>query len=272
MEDRRIESWVQTSLERRGYELKRFIGIGAFGRVYLVENRKTGGLLACKSTSSCQAQKLLGNEAKLLQQIRHPLFVRYEKFWEEQQGAVLLMEYVEGESLAEQLLRGALSQRQALDYTIRLAEGLQYLHEFSTPVLYRDLKPENIKVGEDGAIKLLDLGCACKITEVQLSKAGTRGYAPPEQLLEGQPGVYSDVYALGKLFHYMLTGDNPCPASAQKSCVQIHSKQIRPYLKRFIESCTAADYRERIQDMNCVLRNLQNCGSKEAFLYERIEK
>ncbi len=272
MENGRIEAWVQISLERKGYEVKQLIGTGAFGKVYLVKKRQTGMLLACKSACDLQGRKLLRKEAELLRQICHPVFPRFESFQEEQMGSLLLMEYVEGESLTGQLGRGALPVKQAIEYAVRLAEGLEYLHELSEPVLYRDLKPEHVKISSDGKVKLLDLGCACRLTEVRFSKAGTRGYAPPEQLLEGQPGVYSDVYALGKLLYFMLTGDNPCLKFTQRSNVQIHCKQIPLHLKKVIEHCIKADYRERIQDMNCVLRNLQNCGNKEDFLYEKIVK
>lgn len=266
------EAWIRTSLDSKGYEMKQFIGTGGFGRVYLVRNQQTGRLAACKCASELQSQKLLQKEAGFLRQIHHPVFPAFEMFLEGQKGSLLLMEYVEGESLAERLGRGDLSTKQAIDYAVRLAEGLRYLHELSEPVLYRDLKPEHVKVSRDGEVKLLDLGCACRLTEVRFSKAGTRGYAPPEQLAEGQPGVYSDVYAFGKLLHYMLTGDNPYLASTQKSGVQIHGKQISPYLRIFIEHCTKADYRERIQDMNSVMLNLSKCGREENFLYERIVK
>lgn len=266
-----IEAWVQTSLGKNGYDVKYLIGTGAFGKVYLVKNRQTGIFFACKSASTLQSQKLLRKEAELLQQIRHPVFPLFESFREERTGCFLLMEYVEGESLTRKLEKGALPVKQAVDYAVRLAEGLRYLHELSEPVLYRDLKPEHVKVSPGGGVKLLDLGCACRLSEVRFSKAGTKGYAPLEQLVDGLPGIYSDVYALGKLLYYMLTGDNPCLISAQGSVGKMGYKQLTPYLQKFIEQCIEEDYRERIQDMNCILRNLQNCNYKEGFLYEKIE-
>lgn len=272
MECGRVEGWVHTSLEKKGYALEQLIGTGAFGKVYLVEKRQNGMFLACKSASVLQSQKLLRKEAEMLQQIQHPVFPLYEKFIEDSQGCLLLMEYVEGESLAEMLEQGALPVKQAIDYAGRLAEGLGYLHELSEPVLYRDLKPEHVKISHDGEVKLLDMGCACRLSESRFSKAGTRGYAPPEQLTEGQPGIYSDVYSFGKLLSYMLSGENPCRPASQNSGAPICRKQLSPYLKKFVECCTETDYRERIQDMNSVIRNLRKFGREEKILYERIVK
>jgi len=272
MEVRVMEAWVNTSLGKRGYELKNFIGTGAFGKVYLVKKRQTGILLACKSAKTLQSQKLLKKEAEVLQQIRHPVFPLFEEFIEDSRGCLLLMEYVEGESLAERLEQDVLPTKEALDYAGWLAEGLEYLHKLSEPVLYRDLKPEHVKICYDGKVKLLDMGCACRLSEARFSKAGTRGYAPSEQLAEGQPGVYSDVYAFGKLLSYMLTGENPCLPSSKKAGVLLYKKKISLYLKKLVECCTEEDYRNRIQDMGAVIRNLRKCGGEEAFLYESIIK
>ncbi len=270
MEKELAEAWVVASLRQRGYILKQLIGTGAFGSVYLVKNLQTGQSLACKVAVTCQAVKILKKEGELLRQITHPLFAAYEKWGQEPQGAFLLMEYVEGESLAQRLVQGALPQKQAVDYAIQLAEGIRYLHELSTPILYRDLKPEHIKVGQEGRIKLLDLGCSCKLADAHLAKAGTKGYAPPEQLLHGQPGLYSDVYALGKLLQYMLTGRNPCVASVHKSGLRTYRKTFSPYLQELVARCTEEDYRERIQDMKCVLWNLRKYGREEGYIYENI--
>lgn len=272
MEPGGMEAWVHTSLAKKGYDLKRLIGTGAFGKVYLVENRHTGMRLACKSASALPSQKLLRKEAEMLQQIHHPVFPVFEKFIEDSWGCLLLMEYVEGESLAEILERGALPAKTAIDCAGRLAEGLRYLHELSEPVLYRDLKPEHVKVRHDGEVKLLDMGCACRLSAARFSKAGTRGFAPPEQLAEGQPGAYSDVYSFGKLLYYMLTGENPCRPASRRAGGALYRKPLSPYLKKFIECCTAADYRERIQDMNSVIWNLRKCGREEKILYESIIK
>lgn len=232
-------------LEAGGYEKAALVGSGAFGHVYRVRKRHGGSCFACKLAEGRRARTLLKREAELQSSLEHPLFARYVDLLEGQYTTALFMEYVRGRDLTELLRRGHLAKRQAVDIARQLAEGLLYLHDREEPVLYRDLKPGNVRVGAGGRVKLLDLGCACRLSEVGKAKAGSRGYAAPEQFGEAPgaagrvySGVYSDVYAWGRVLADMLGGTEDAA------------------LASLIEACTRDAPGQRPQNMRVVLEEL----------------
>ena len=203
------------------YDDWRLLGRGTFSAVYSLREKRTGKMLACKVVAS---QELAEREKDFLQKASHPLFPRFERFVEfkrfesieelghfkrqehRQDYFAIFMEYIPGINLKELIVRrGALTEKQVARLGCELAEGLLFLHEQRLPIIYRDLKPENVLIQQDGRVRLIDLGCACYVEERKNTRAGTRGYAAPEQLEgDGQADVESDVYALGKLLQFAL--------------------------------------------------------------------
>ncbi len=248
---------------KAGWERVGLVGQGAFAKVYLVREKGGEGMLACKIAETAEGMAILKREAGLQKRIEHPLFARYADFVQERDKALLYMEYIAGENLADRLEReGALSQPRVVQIVGELAEGLRYLHTLSRPVLYRDLKPENIRIQPDGRVRLLDLGCACCADEAAYSRAGSLGYAAPEQLRERTdggtvPGTYSDVYALGRLTYYMLTGHNPCQTPFHSPPITAYRAGVSPLLARLTEQCMEEEAVKRPPDMREVLRQLE---------------
>lgn len=233
-------------LNRRGYEVVRPLGEGAFSRVLLVRKRSdrlpqhqlVPGNLACKI---CRQSKLGLQEGRLLQRMEHPLFPRFLGMWQEGETVFLMMEAVFGSSL-EALLkrRGALTERQTARMGMELAVGLKYLHELPEPVLFRDVKPANILIRQDGRIKLLDLGCACRLGERAQSLAGTPGFGAPEQLEAGHVLTTAcDVYGLGRTLRETV------------------GKDCKRSFGRVLDACTREKAEIRIQDMREVLALLE---------------
>ncbi|MCM1186492.1 MAG: serine/threonine protein kinase [Lachnoclostridium sp.] len=275
----------EKSLEKRGYQNPLFIGRGTYAAVYRVKHVVSGAFYACKMSS---VEGLWKREQEILEQLRHSLFPAYKESWQESGRYFLIMEYVPGQTL-ERLLqrRGCLMQQRAVKLGISLAEGLTYLEELPDAILFRDLKAENVRIREDGRLKLLDLGCACPAKLSSRTFAGTVGYAAPEQLApSGKAGAYSDVYAFGKLLHYMLTGDNPCLPPIKKHKIRAYNKNLSVRLERLVEQCIQEEPKERLPDMRCVLRRLYDVASEgqsagsifdffvqkaqgEEFLYEK---
>lgn len=253
----RLSASQQRFLAGHGYGIKDLIGNGAFGQVYRVWDNTKERFLACKVAFGSDRQAILRREAALQRSITHPLFVRYVDCLESREYTFLLTECVEGENLGQHLQKGPLTQEQAVIVTMQLAQGIRHLHEMPQSILYRDLKPENICLTEDGGVRLIDLGCACTIAEARLSKAGSPGYGPWEQLNAINPGLYSDVYALGRILHYMLTGDNPCKPPIQKPPIRVYNRKLSPLLEQFIIQCVEEQPRLRLPDMDSVLRGLR---------------
>lgn len=240
---------MQEILREKGYRMERSLGSGAFSQVVLVRplSKEAGERpLACKISDRTE---LALREAKLLQCADHPLFPKFRGMWRQGETVYLLTEYVCGDSLEEFLRRrGGFSQTQTARVGLALAEGLKFLHQMPDPILYRDLKPANIMIRQDGRVKLLDMGCACKRSDQTATLAGTVGYAAPEQLTAGGRLTFScDVYSLGRTMEAM----------AGKNC--------RRELRRVILACTRERPQDRIPDMQALTAALiPLCGGGEA--------
>jgi predicted Ser/Thr protein kinase len=213
-----------TMLHER-YRVRRVLGKGGMGAVYLVEDTKLyGKLWAVKellerfldSGDRAEAVAQFQREAKILVGLRHPNLPQIVDAFEERGRHYLVMEYVEGQTLEEMLEsapEGALPEEQVLGWASQVCDVLEYLHSHDPPVIFRDLKPANIMITPEGQVKLIDFGVArlfdpSKGTDTL--KMGTVGYAPPEQYAgQGQTTPRSDVFALGATLYELLTGDNP---------------------------------------------------------------
>lgn len=253
----------ESMLRQNGYAEPVAVGSGAFGCVYRV--KKGGRRYACKLAEGAEERRLLRQEAALQRSLVHPLFARYVNVLEGNACTLFLMEYVRGRDLSTVLksrtpkralhIENNMSEKQAVQVAAQLAEGLQYLHTLPNPVLYRDLKPENIRITPAGNVKLLDLGCACRLSEANLTQAGSRGYAAPEQLgqINVPPGFYSDVYALGRLLIRMTEGT-----------------AVSPVLHQLILKCVSPDPSDRFQSMIPLLELLDKINALQKVNYLRM--
>lgn len=123
-------------------------------------------------------------------------------------SSVVVMEYIEGETLAEAIWRLDPSEEFARNFFGTICDAVIELHErFHPPLIHRDLKPSNIMLN-DGAVTIIDLGIAREFDDdaaADTHRFGTRSYAPPEQFGYGQTDERSDIYALGMILYYCLT-------------------------------------------------------------------
>ena len=206
-------------------------------------------------------------EAKPLQELQHPLFPQYKENWQSGDKHYLLMEEIAGSSIRELIQnRGYFSQRQAVHIAFALAQGLQYLHERSEPIVFRDIKPENVMVRQDGSVKLVDVGCACRKGESK-TIAGSRGYGAPEQFQRKENvSEESDIYALGNLLFLMLTGEEPCKMEEllckknkykrNRYKKNQYKKKIAPGLLQLIAQATKNERSRRLPDMRTFCQRL----------------
>ena len=154
---------------------------------------------------------------------------------------VVVMEYVEGNTLQETVERTGPSVELANGVFPQLCDAASELHEgFSPAIIHRDLKPSNIMIS-NGNVTLLDFGIArvyCEGAASDTVHFGTRSFAPPEQFGFGQTTIQSDVYALGMLLYYCLTGSTLDPQVRERS---LASSGISPALQNVIATATAFD-------------------------------
>lgn len=158
-----------------------------------------------------QAEAAFQREADMLAQLSNEHIPRIYDYFSERNHHYLVMEYIDGATLDEELKRdgGRLPEARVIDIAIQVLDTLTYLHGLSPPVIYRDLKPSNVMIAGSGQAKLIDFGIARHFQPLSnATMIGTQGYAPPEQY-RGKVELRSDLYALGATIHHCLTGRDP---------------------------------------------------------------
>jgi serine/threonine protein kinase len=204
------------------YRVVRRLGSGGMAAVVLAEDERLERLVALKRMHSEMDPGLaerFSREARLGASLNHPNVVRVFDVFEEGEEPVttLVLEYVDGENLAQALRRGPLPPARALRVLEPLAEALDHAHV--NGVVHRDVKPANVLIGKDGTVKLSDLGIATGggMPRVTSSEAviGSAPYMAPEQLAGDEATAAADIYALATVAFEALsgrrarTGDSP---------------------------------------------------------------
>jgi serine/threonine protein kinase len=203
------------------YDIVREIGSGGFSVVYLVRQRATFQEFACKVVSRQFLQESnnfhrFEQEARLLEQLRHPNIIQLIEIAYDPTFIYLVMEYCSSGDLCEYIdTHGVLDAHSARFVLSHLVSALSYLHDRG--IVHRDLKPENIFVDKSREPKLADLGLCHVVTENQLLKTpcGTAFYAAPELICEKPyDGKLTDVWSLGVVLYVMLLGCMPWASSS----------------------------------------------------------
>ncbi|MBK9204759.1 MAG: serine/threonine protein kinase [Candidatus Obscuribacter sp.] len=159
----------------------------------------------------------------------------------------LLLEYITGQDLRQFIKQnGAQDQVKVLDWALKLADILVYLHGQNPPIIHRDLTPDNIVLKNDGEIVLIDFGAANEFLGTATGTLiGKQAYIAPEQL-RGKANKASDLYSFGGTIYYLLTGKEPVPLSIS------HPKSANPdineELDRLVSDLSAFEESERLAD------------------------
>ena len=145
------------------YEIVAPIGAGGMGEVYKAKDTRLDRTVAIKVlpehlAESPERKARFEREAKAISQLNHPHICTLYDVGEQDGIDFIVMEHIEGETLAERVKRGPLPLDKALEYGIQIADGLEAAHEKG--IIHRDLKPANIKITPDGKPKILDFGLA----------------------------------------------------------------------------------------------------------------
>jgi serine/threonine protein kinase len=219
------------------YRIEKVLGVGGFGLTYLaldgnlnlkvalkeflpddVAARGADHSIGPRSPDSAASfgwgkQRFL-DESRTLASFRHPNIVRVMRFFEGNGTAYMVMEFVEGAALPDWIrTRRPLSEALATSLIAPLLDGLQVVHK--SGYLHRDIKPGNIYMREDGTPVLIDFGSARQRAS-ELTAIVSPGYAPFEQYqTQGNQGPWSDLYALGGVLYWLVTGQRPHEAVAR---------------------------------------------------------
>lgn len=272
------------------YEIQSPLGAGGMGEVYRARDTRLDRTVAIKIlpthlSSNPEAKQRLDREARAISSLNHPNICALYDVGHQDGTDFLVMEYLDGETLADRLKKGPLPPELVLKYGIETCEGLERAHR--TGVIHRDLKPGNIMLTKSGA-KLMDFGLA-KATTPSAAPAssltmtvpvsdqplttrgtviGTFQYMSPEQVEGKEADARSDIFALGAVLYEMATGKPAFKGKSQASIVAaILASEPQPIssvqptspvgLDRLIRSCLAKDPDDRLQTAHDVKLQLQ---------------
>src|SRR5712691_11209778 len=207
------------------HEILAQIGAGGMGEVYRARDTKLGRDVAIKVLPAALAQNpdrlaRFEREAKVLAALNHPNIAIIHGL----EDRAIVMELVEGPTLADRIAAGAIPLEESLKIAVQIADALEAAHEKG--VVHRDLKPANVKVREDGTVKILDFGLATAVqsssrepgigansptltmgaTEVGVI-LGTAAYMSPEQASGKRVDKRADIWAFGVVLYEMATGE-----------------------------------------------------------------
>ena len=276
------------------YEIQTLVGSGGMGEVYKARDTRLDRTVAVKVLKASLAhepdfRERFEREARAISRLNHPNICTLHDVGAAGAVNFLVMEFVEGETLAARLEREALPLDEALACGIQIAEALERAHRQG--IIHGDLKPGNVMLTKTGA-KLLDFGLArqlpARMPEVShASDASTRAipvntapllgtlpYLTPEQLEEKPPDARTDIFAFGALLYEAITGRRAFPGDSHAAVVAaIMRGQPRPMaetrpipasLDRAIATCLAKDPDERWQNAGDLARELKWIASGAA--------
>ena len=201
------------------YEMKEVIGKGKFGVVNLGIHKKTGQQVAIKilnkeNIKTAEDKELVRIEIGILKLCHHPNIVRLLDHLENNDYIYIITEYIEGGTLGQYFKKKKFnfSERQATSIMSQIANGVKYLHQYG--IVHRDLKPDNIMITQQndyGVIKIMDFGLSKIVSpnERMVDGYGTLSYVAPEVLLRTPYNKEVDIWSLGVILFYMLSGRLP---------------------------------------------------------------
>ncbi len=281
------------------YQILTALGAGGMGEVYRARDTKLNRYVAIKVlpelfASDPERLARFRREAQVLASINHSNIAHIHEFEDSTGVLALVMELVEGPTLADRVAQGPIELDEALAIARQIAEALSAAHDQG--IVHRDLKPANIKVREDGTVKVLDFGLAKlaaleghesvsaqsahqpTVTTPAMTLAGvimgTAAYMSPEQT-KGRPAdKRSDVWAFGAVVYEMLTarrafdGDDVSETLANVLKTEPDwtalPATVPPHIRRLLQRCLAKDRRQRVADMSVALFVLSDDGALAA--------
>lgn len=196
--------------------------------------------------------KSFQREAALLARLNHPNLPRATDYFIENNNFYLVVDYIMGDNLEEIRTTRRCSEEEVIKWSLTILDILEYLHNQQPPIIYRDLKPANIMLDIRGNIKLVDFGIAREFDPAftnQQTNIGTCGYAPPEQY-QGKAQPRSDLYSLGVVMHYSLSGLDPQAFNLQP--IESLVKNINPQLATVIQTATDMRINYRYSNATCM--------------------
>jgi serine/threonine protein kinase/tetratricopeptide (TPR) repeat protein len=273
------------------YEIVAPLGVGGMGEVYKARDTRLGREVAVKvlpdaTARDPEALARFERETRAVAAISHPNILAIHDVGREGEVAYAVLELLDGETLRERLMRGAVAPRDAFEIAAGIAEGLAAAH--ARGIVHRDVKPANVFLTTDGRVKVLDFGIARRLTGLAAQGAtsaataapltdagvviGTMSYVSPEQARGEAVDGRSDVFALGSVLYEMLAG-RPAfgAASVPETLVSILREEPSPpdvplsaEAEGVLRRCLKKNRAERFQSASDLAYALRSAASSAA--------
>ncbi|HKD08831.1 MAG TPA: protein kinase [Bryobacteraceae bacterium] len=241
------------------YEIVNTIGSGGMGVVFRAIDTRLGRSVAIKTSRGAFSDRF-AREARTIAALNHPnICTLYDTGPD-----YLVMELIEGPTLADRIRRGPLPFDEAMRIARQMADAIEAAHE--SGIVHRDLKPANIKFRLDGAVKVLDFGLAKSTTRTELAPdslevklsgmiLGTAAYMSPEQALGQEVDKRSDIWAFGVVLYEMLTGSRPFDGATVSDCIadivrnEPDLAKVPARVRRLLGLCLEKDPQKRLRSL-----------------------
>jgi len=273
------------------YKILSQLGRGGMGEVYLAEDLKLARKVAIKFLSPAlmaneDARKRLLREARAAAALDHPNICTIHEVGDEAGRSFIVMQYIEGETLAERIKRERLNFSEALAIAIQVAEALHDAH--LQGIIHRDIKPQNLMLTARGQVKVLDFGLAKVVRDRAVASEdtdtsslmstpgtiiGTVLYLSPEQAQGERLDVRSDIFSFGTTLYEMLSGRRPFEAKSTAEIIAaILMREVPPLeqasaperLGQVVRRCLEKDPERRYQTMREVVIDLESAQRETA--------
>lgn len=234
------------------YEILSTIGAGGMGEVYRARDNRLGREVALKVlpqhlSTNPDLKARFEREARVLAALNHPSIAHIYGLETSGQTRALVMELVEGPTLAERMAQGPLPVSECVSLSVQIAEALASAHDQG--IVHRDLKPQNIKVTRGGRVKVLDFGLARRLPSGDSIKQdattvaswtqpgiilGTVGYMAPEQVRGHEVDARADIFSFGCVLYEMATGERAFSRDSPLETMTaiLHDAPLAPSLRR----------------------------------------
>jgi serine/threonine protein kinase len=273
------------------YKILEKLGEGGMGEVFKAQDTKLDRFVALKFlpsqlTASEEDKERFIQEAKTASAMNHPNVCTIHDIQQHEGQLFIVMEFVEGKTLKDK--KDSLSEKQFLEISIQVAEGLAAAHEKG--IVHRDIKPENIMIRKDGIAQIMDFGLAKLFSSnnaSRLTKAGTTmgtiGYMSPEQVQGLDVDHRTDIFSLGVVLYEMFAGESPFKGMHETAImyeiVNVEApplstvkKGIAPELDEIIIECLEKDKDERCQSARELAKDLRKIKKSSSHRKSRVYK
>jgi tetratricopeptide (TPR) repeat protein len=246
------------------YQILEEIGSGGMGIVYKAKDLKLGRFIALKFLSGTlsdnkEAKERFFQEAKAAAALNHQNICTIYEVAEVEGSSFIAMEYIQGESLRDRIIRKSLDITEVVDITFQIAKGLKEAH--AKGIVHRDIKSANIMLTESGQAKITDFGLAKLSGDSFITKEdttmGTVSYMSPEQIRGKNVDHRTDLWSLGVLIYEMMTGELPFAGEADQAVIfsimneepdyahflnSTELKKLQPVISKLLEKNLNARY------------------------------